>query len=103
MNAADKSIAWPTRERVTEIVAVLDRAEHELDKLLVDTHGLLDEYAPLELSPDRPAPTAEDLAALAVLAENIKDTADGLDRYRISVNEMLNAAAYQYATASRST
>jgi hypothetical protein len=48
-------------------------------------------------------PAAENVAALAVLGENLKDTIEQLERWRIDVDFLLNAAAYQYAAAEAVT
>jgi hypothetical protein len=99
----DRTPHWPTPERVSEVVKTLDSALAALDRLIVETPGLVDRSAPLETSPDRPVPAAENVAALAVLGENLKDTIEQLERWRIDVDFLLNAAAYQYAAAEAVT
>jgi hypothetical protein len=44
-------------------------------------------------------PAAENVAALAVLGENLKDTLEQLERWRIGIDFLLNVAAYRYAAA----
>jgi hypothetical protein len=86
--------AWPSFRRAYETVRVVDLGGEALDKFLVECHGLIDEDDPIEPRPDVPMPTLEDVGALNVIVEHVKDELANMEQFLEQLVELRNAAAY---------
>ena len=72
---------WPTPDRVKAVYTELRQAVHAVDELVRDYAGLEPVDDPVELREGVAPPAAEELAAVAFAAGQVKEEAEILDSF----------------------
>lgn len=105
MSATDTAVrTWPTIGEADEVVALLRHAYNRVDELSVRCHGLIDLEEPWEKPAETPAPTLENVAALARVTTHLRDHVEGSDRQNMrdwlrDLEQMLESAVVFEAQA----
>ena len=93
-STTEKTRTWPTVEEVEKVYRAVDDAENELDEFRGRCHGLIDANDPLEAVPGVPAPTVENIAALAIASQRLRDEIEELTWHVDKLDVFLEAAVY---------
>jgi hypothetical protein len=85
---------WPTLERVNEAMKLVSEADNAFDDINISLGGLVDHEDPIEHMEGATRPTLEDVGAMAVLCDQLRDEISNLQQWLRDFEKVRNAATY---------